>query len=192
MVKLGDFGLSAFYNPEDSQMPGMWGTTILWPPEQTWEGRVATPAGDIWAVGCIVHELAHGFPPVVDPNLTERMLCGKNQPLVQWDSRVRKAYWSAKAQRKPVPINVNPKQQEFDVRRRRAATPIYSDALNSCMMVALHLNVTKRATAGQLKRKVDEEHAAVLFEDLGLCSEAQQSDMESKAKSGGLDKHPCT
>ncbi|KAF2636257.1 kinase-like protein [Massarina eburnea CBS 473.64] len=175
-VKLGDFGLSTFYNPKDPKMPGHWGTTILWPPEQTWEGREATPAGDIWAVGCIIHELAHGFPPVVDPEKTESEY--KSDPKggalpVWWDEAKKKTFWAANAQRKPFPINLNPTDQEFDGRRNRP-TPKYSNELNGCLQMALAMNMENRATAGALKEALEEQEAAYKYEEMRKMTEAME------------------
>lgn len=164
-IKLGDFGLSAFYDPSQVRMPGWFGTTVVWPPEQTWEGREARPAGDIWATGSVLHELAHGFPPVVNPELTKSLLKDKTGYMyLTWGEGFQKQFWEAKSERKPLPINLDSHQQ--DSRRRRRPTPKYSDKLNECMMAALHMSMEKRPTAGQLAAMVEEEHAAFLFNNM--------------------------
>ncbi|PSN72559.1 kinase-like protein [Corynespora cassiicola Philippines] len=56
-IKLGDFGLYAVYDGKNNIMPSYWGTKVCWPPEQTIT-RMATPASDVWATGCVIHELA--------------------------------------------------------------------------------------------------------------------------------------
>jgi len=73
LIKVGDIGFFEFYDPANRKSPGSWGTAVCWPPEQTWGKREATPEGDIWVVGCDIHELAHGFPPVVDPDFAESL-----------------------------------------------------------------------------------------------------------------------
>ncbi|KAF1961020.1 kinase-like protein [Byssothecium circinans] len=178
-IKLGDFGLSAFYHPNDSKMPGAWGTSILWPPEQTWEGREATPAGDVWAIGCIVHELAHGFPPVVDPELTERFmqkLPDAQTPPASWSPSKKKSYWASITERKPLPINLDWSQHVFDKRRNRP-TPKYSDELNACMQMALTMNVKDRPAAGQLKESIEEQEAAFHFKELENESKTMEKEM---------------
>ncbi|KAF2251442.1 kinase-like protein [Trematosphaeria pertusa] len=177
-VKLGDFGLSAYYDAKNKKMAENTGTTILWPPEQTWEGREATPAGDVWAVGCVIHELAHGFPPVEDPNITEsawRKEKGVPQFPRNWTEDVKKSFWAAKSPRKAIPINLVSFKQADDARRKRP-TPKFSDVLNECMMLALRMNLEERATAGVLKRMVEEEHKAFLFDDLRQYSTAMQTE----------------
>lgn len=175
-IKVGDFGLATFYRPPSSPLPGSWGTTVMWPPEQTWEGREATPAGDIWATGSIIHELAHGFPPVVDSEITKRnMKAEELQSIAHWNRTKQKAYVSAKSQRNPIPINMDPDEQEDDNRRVRA-TPRYSDALNGCMMAALNMSMVGRATADKLKEMVEEESAAYHFEELKKETEVLQQE----------------
>jgi serine/threonine protein kinase len=180
LIKVADFGLSAFYDPFDAKMQGNWGTTVLWPPEQTWEGREATPAGDVWAVGCVIHELSHGFPPVVDPELTERLAKKQKEVLKlpkNWGANLRTSFWESKTPRKPLPINLNEDQHEWDFRRKRP-TLRYSDTLNECMMMALTMAVANRATAGTLKRHIEEAHAAFLFEELRLENKAMVEDID--------------
>lgn len=158
VVKLGDFGLSTYYDPSQPRMPGYFGTPVMWPPEQTWEGREARPAGDVWATGSIVHELAHGFPPVVSPQLTKSLLKEEARyPVSTWDEGFQKQFYDARSERKPLPINLD--THEDDPRRRRP-TPRYSDKLNECMMAALDIGMDKRPTAGELFAMVEQEHAA--------------------------------
>jgi serine/threonine protein kinase len=174
VIKLCDFGLSAFYDPNNAKMPGTWGTTVCWPPEQTWEGREARPAGDVWAVGCVIHELAHGFLPVVDPKITE--LAATSDPVVpkppaHFSRALQRSYWSSRAMRKPMPINLEAHEQEKDSRRTRP-TPEYSNALNDCMMMVLSMRVADRATASTLKARVDEAYAAFMLKRLRAENEA--------------------
>ncbi|KAF2680544.1 kinase-like protein [Lentithecium fluviatile CBS 122367] len=190
VLKLGDFGLSAFYDPSNARMPGNWGTSVLWPPEQIWEEREATPAGDVWAVGCVMHELAHGFPPVVDPEFTEKLAKKENKaPSLpsHWSSAMRKSFWALKTPRKPLPANLDPGEHGWDIRRNRP-TPKYSDALNECMMMALSLQVAQRATAATLKTQIEEEHAAFLFEELRLENEAMEKEMNGGESEGEWDE----
>jgi hypothetical protein len=145
-------------------MSGWFGTALVWPPEQTWEGREARPAGDVWATRCVIHELAHDFSPVMNPQITKALFKDTTgYPWSTWGESFQKQFWHAKSERKPLPINLG--SHEYDIRRRRP-TPIYSDKLNGCMMAALEMSTEKRPTAGELTKMVEEEHAAFLFHEL--------------------------
>ncbi|KAF2439833.1 kinase-like protein [Karstenula rhodostoma CBS 690.94] len=177
IIKLGDFGLAAFYDPSKARMPGWFGTVIAWPPEQTWEGREARPAGDIWATGSVIHELAHGFPPVVNPQLTKALLKDKTGYMYwTWEQSFQTQFWAAKSERKPLPINLD--SHEYDPRRRRP-TPKYSDKLNGCMMAALDMSMEKRPTAGELTTMIEEEHAAFLCHEMKFESDRLIAESES-------------
>ena len=166
--KLGDFGLSAFYDPDNARVPGTWGTTMYWPPEQTWEERRGLPEGDIWAIGSIIHRLCHGYLPMQDPEVFER-LSMRDQKIRKPPFHLLEVFWACKAPRKPIPINLSSDQQEeYKDERRWRPTPRYSDALNECMMMALKLQMKERATGAELKRHVDQAHAAFMFEELSL------------------------
>ncbi|KAJ9660140.1 hypothetical protein H2201_007047 [Coniosporium apollinis] len=65
-IKLADFGLAAYHTPgQDDKAYVFTGGTRDWQPP---ERPVATPAGDVWSVGAIVHSLALGRPPIADVN----------------------------------------------------------------------------------------------------------------------------
>ncbi|KAL5377658.1 hypothetical protein PMIN06_010860 [Paraphaeosphaeria minitans] len=184
IIKLGDFGLSAYYDPSQALMPGWFGTTIMWPPEQTWEGREAKPAGDVWATGGVIHELAHGFPPVVNPQLTKLLLKDKTGYMHStWEQGLRKQFWEAMSERKPLPINAD--SHEHDSRRRRP-TPKYSDELNQCMMAALDMSKEKRPTAGELTAMVEEDHAAFLFRKMNIESDRLIAESETLLEEMGI------
>lgn len=156
-IKLGDFGLATYYDYRHARMPAYWGTMDMWPPEQTWEKPDARPAGDIWAIGSIVHELAHGFPPIVDPLVTREIWEREQRPPpTRGESD---GFWFAKSKRWPLPINVDPQEHAED-RRRAPATIKYSDHLNKCMMAALNMSMKKRATAGKLLTMIEQEYGA--------------------------------
>ena len=175
VVKLGDFGLASYYDPSMAKMPGRLGTALMWPPEQTWENREATPAGDVWAVGSVIHELAHGFPPVVDPELTKKAWSTDVPFGPTWSKALRESFWDAKSERRPIPINLEKSAQESDTRRRRP-TPKYSDRLNVSLMAALEVSVEERATACELKNKLAEEHVAFLFDEMQAQNEVLQNE----------------
>jgi NIMA (never in mitosis gene a)-related kinase len=184
VIKLCDFGLAAFYDPKNVKMPGHWGTTVCWPPEQTWENREARPEGDVWAVGCVIHELAHGFPPVEDPEIAELVAMSDPtvpKPPAHYGTALKRSYWSSKAMRKPLPISLEAHEQEWD-RRRARPTPRYSNALNDCMMMALSIRVADRATGSTLKAQVEEAHAAFLFEVLRVENEAMAREWDGEGR----------
>ncbi|OAG02482.1 kinase-like protein, partial [Paraphaeosphaeria sporulosa] len=168
-IKLGDFGLSAYYDPSQARMPGWFGTPMMWPPEQTWEGREARPAGEVWATGSVIHEISHGFPPVVNPQLTKSLLKDKTGYMhSMWEQELQKRFWEAMSERKPLPINLD--SHEHDLRRIRP-TPKYSNELNGCMLAALDMSKEKRPTAGELTAMVGEHHAAFLFHKMKVESD---------------------
>ncbi|KAF2795868.1 kinase-like protein [Melanomma pulvis-pyrius CBS 109.77] len=180
IIKLADFGLSTFYDPKTSRMPEAWGTTMAWPPEQTWENREATPAGDIWAIGCIVHELAHGFLPLLNWRTFAKAWLTENTIPKDWSQGKKMSFYKAKTPRIVLPINVEPAKQSKDTRRTRPC-PKYSDGLNECMMLALEMNMTERATAGSLNSQVEEAHASFLFEELRVQNEEIEKEMQDRS-----------
>jgi serine/threonine protein kinase len=182
IIKLADFGLSTFSEDNKSKMSNVWGTTYMWPPEQTWENRIATTAGDIWAIGHVMHELAHGFPPILDWRVFAEAWGKKEGNTIpkDWNELKIKSFCCAKTTRRVLPINVETEEQQGDARRKRAC-PKYSDELNECLMAALKIKLTDRATAGSLRRKIEEAHAAFLFEELRMENEAAEKEMAEYA-----------
>jgi serine/threonine protein kinase len=176
-IKLADFGLASFYE-DKSKMADVWGTTYMWPPEQTWENRLATPAGDIWAIGNVMHELAHGFPSIMDWKVFAEAWRKKPGNLIPegWSELRIKSFFCAKTPRRVLAINLESEKQPNDTRRKRAC-PRYSDELHECLMAALKINMSERATAGSLKRRVEEAHAAFMFEELRAESEKAENEM---------------
>ncbi|KAF2492640.1 kinase-like protein [Lophium mytilinum] len=65
-IKLTDFDLAKRYNKRDCIVPRGAGSPVCWPPEQTLQKRKAKPRGDIWAVGAVMHALAHCTYPLKD------------------------------------------------------------------------------------------------------------------------------
>ncbi|KAF2715442.1 kinase-like protein [Pleomassaria siparia CBS 279.74] len=167
VIKLSDFGLAALYNPATARMADDLGTTATWPPEQTWENREATPAGDVWAVGSVIHELAHGFPPYTSWEAVSRQYLAEEKFPWGWGMLKQMSFFIAKAPRKAMPINVDITKQPPDPRRRRPC-PKYTDGLNHCMMKALKMKMMERATAGSLRRSIEEGYAGFMFEELKL------------------------
>ncbi|KAF2868237.1 kinase-like domain-containing protein [Massariosphaeria phaeospora] len=183
-IKLGDFGLAAFYDgdadvDEASLMPPGWGTPSQWPPEQTLAARAATLAGDVWAVGSVVHDLAHGFPPIVDPAVTRQAWgaahCGdkgdedEEEPISgysAWSEARKQYYWAAVTPRRVLRID-----------------GVASSGLDACVRMALRGGRRERVEAGGLKRVVEEAYAGLLFEELRGESEAVEREM--RGGSGG-------
>jgi serine/threonine-protein kinase len=62
---LGDFGLAvAAGHPRLTQVGMMVGTALYMAPEQAMGGEVS-PQSDLYALGCVLYELAAGRPPFV-------------------------------------------------------------------------------------------------------------------------------
>jgi len=62
VVKVLDFGVSAALGGEREDGRGAIGTPWYMAPEQ-WEGNAATPATDLYQLGCMLHHLLSGAPP---------------------------------------------------------------------------------------------------------------------------------
>ncbi|KAF2660369.1 kinase-like protein [Lophiostoma macrostomum CBS 122681] len=193
-VKFGDFGLAAFWSEgmreRDKEMPRHLGTPDFWPPEMTWEDRRYGPEADVWAVGGVLHELAHGFPPIVDPRVTRREVWSKcvdekaRKKLLPKDWKcmgkdMQEWYWAVRTPRKVWPVNVEEQRQERDARRKRPC-PRYGDRFNECLMMALKLEKEERASAGELQSKIEEEYAAYQYEEL----EAEMADLMEENNEG--------
>lgn len=73
VIELADFSLATYYNPGNTAKC-IQGTTAYWAPELTWLDMVFTPASDIWAMGAVMHYLAHIFLPVEDIRTTKERL----------------------------------------------------------------------------------------------------------------------
>ena len=186
VIKLADFRLSALYNPASSRMPGFWGTTIFWPPEQTWEGRESTPAGDVWAVGSVIHELAHGFPPILSLGVFSEAWLKENRIPEGWNETKIMSFFGAGTPRKVLPIDIELGCQEMDARHKRPC-PTYSYSLNGCMMAALAMDIENRATAGSLQRKIEEAYAETLFEELRCENEELRRELQGSSSEEDWD-----
>jgi NIMA (never in mitosis gene a)-related kinase len=170
VIKLGDFGHATVYNDDNLEMPIGIGTPDVWPPEITMTERPYGPAADVWAAGCVIHELAHGFPPVDSVKATGDYIVRERRDLLPWNwagwSQDRRNWFlKIMSLRRPLPINVDPDDQAEDPRTHRPC-PKYSDALSACMMMALRLNREERARAGALKDEVEAGYANFLYEEL--------------------------
>ncbi|KAF2850377.1 hypothetical protein T440DRAFT_111733, partial [Plenodomus tracheiphilus IPT5] len=137
-----------------------------WPPKTLDDPKFNyTPLCDVWAVGAIIHNLAHTFSPVVSTIYVRNSwpAKGNTTPYPKgWSDLQRKRYWAAKAPRRVVPINLEPSaplsslpsKPGFDpiaatVRKRRPCLK-YSDWLNDCMMRALEMDARHRICTGAL------------------------------------------
>lgn len=80
LVKIADFGVSKYTN--GTQLDTRTGTPGYYAPEQigiNWCGgqpRVYTTAVDIWALGCVVHEMLTGEFPFLEPAYTGTQVSG--------------------------------------------------------------------------------------------------------------------
>ena len=59
-VKIGDFGISRVLATSDGNTIKGDGGTLYYMPPEFFNKEVARFAGDIWAVGCIFHEIITG------------------------------------------------------------------------------------------------------------------------------------
>ncbi|OCL04713.1 kinase-like protein, partial [Glonium stellatum] len=112
-LKLADFGVSAFYDPNNCSFVNK-GTPTYQPPEQV-NGK-ATPAGDVWAVGAIIHFMGHGVRPHVNTVDFAREWRKANPGVTPLGSD-RKSYWEQRATRLAIPLNQDKKEWQ----------PTYSD-----------------------------------------------------------------
>ncbi|KAH7558988.1 hypothetical protein BM1_05125 [Bipolaris maydis] len=181
-LKLADFGMAGYHNAAHPNPSGYIGTTHYWPPEVTWETKQLSPASDVWGIAAILHELAHNFPPIVDPAVVEAnwFATHSDPPLPSTYSEPQKRnYWAAKAPRRVTPINLDTDAEVPSLRdpelggedktalwfRRRRPSPKYSHRLNECVMKGL-AEVEHRASAGVLFGVVQEGFKEVLEQKL--------------------------
>jgi serine/threonine protein kinase len=183
-LKLGDFGAAGYHDPSNPNPRGYFGTPYNWPPEVSMENLCLSPESDVWGVAAMIHELAHGFGPIMNPMLTKKkwyadhvegMTSGALKPRTDMD------YFAAISPRRVIPINLEPSQnvpalvdpsfgcdeQAISIRKRRPS-PKYSDELNGCMMAGLTMSPEERPGSGKLHRRVEGAHAEILFRELSF------------------------
>ena len=202
-LKLGDFGMATYYDPTNPNPHGYIGTTANWAPEITWETKRLTPASDVWAAASIIHELAHDFGPEVASDLTkDKWFLENDEPPYpnSWPENTKKSFWLAKAPRRVIPINLDPKEpvpilSEYGIGYDRGAlhcrkhwpSPKYSDALNDCMMAGLKILPDERSESGKLMRQIESAHAESMFKDLWVEHDRaialDRNDSDRKGKS---------
>jgi serine/threonine protein kinase len=188
--------MAGYYDPKNPNPRGHIGTTHYWPPEVTWENKRLGPASDVWSAATIIHELAHNFGPLVDPKVIEKKWFLQNDKapyLDSWPDNLKKNYWSSKAPRRPIPINIEPgapipiladedlgyDKQALAFRQCRPS-PKHSDALSDCMMAGLAMSPGERPESGQLLREIETAHAEVLFQDLCLAHKRETINAEDE------------
>lgn len=80
-VKLGDFGIAyALRRGQVTQVGFTKGTAPYMAPEQQM-GSSVEPRTDLWAAGCLLHELLTGASPLEDPMVRARAHAGESVPL---------------------------------------------------------------------------------------------------------------
>ncbi|ORY17325.1 kinase-like domain-containing protein [Clohesyomyces aquaticus] len=161
-IKLADFGLADSYDPRrPSRMRDFWGTPLYWPPEQTFCDPISTPEGDVWAIGAIVHRLAHSFPPTTSHFITKQNFLAKHSAprYPSYTDSMMEFYWEATTPRQVYPVNLEQQQQLLEGTRRLRWTPRYTDRLNNHLMLSLQMQQAARAPAGLLHRRVEEGRA---------------------------------
>jgi serine/threonine protein kinase len=195
-VKLADFGFAGYFNPKDPNPHRYIGTTHYWPPEVTWETKRLGPASDVWGVAAIIHEIAHSFGPLIDARVVENrwFLDNDRAPYLEsWPKDHKSNYWSSKAPRRPIPINIEPSapvaalaDDKYAIAtRKRWPSPKYSDALSDCMMAGLAMSPDDRPESGLLLRQIETAHADILFHDLCLEHERETMPDEVEDVRGG-------
>ncbi|KAF2492746.1 kinase-like protein [Lophium mytilinum] len=142
-VKLADFGLSDFYDPNDCWFEA--GTAEYQPPEQTLWASYATPAGDVWAVGSSIHHLLHRKFTIEDPAV---FALEWKQDYPMEDENMRDHYFFVRA----VPRRVFPINQPLPWGDYKG----YSDSLNSVFLSALAFDPAKRPSAAQLLEYIED------------------------------------
>ncbi|KAG9193346.1 NIMA-related kinase 2 [Alternaria panax] len=199
--------MAGYYNPDNLNPRGHIGTTHYWPPEVTWECKRLGPASDVWAVATIIHELAHNLGPLVDPKVIEKKWFLQNDEapyLNSWPKDVKKNYWSSKAPRRHISINIDTsapipilsdEQLGYDKQalafRQCRPSPKYSNALSDCMIAGLAMSPEQRPEFGQLLRKIEAAYADVLFQDLCLAHKRESSfkqDEDAKEEDAESDR----
>ena len=150
LLKIADFGTATINPPKDIPL-GHSATLGYQPPEAEWRYG---PECDVWALGCIIHELAAWKLPIdkleepaMDPE-TWFDLAGKSVPPGTVHSTVYKHFCHYLAFHPPAP-------QRIDVDHLSSDTSmVYSKLLNYMMMRTLETNYRKRITAWELHRYV--------------------------------------
>ncbi|USP77685.1 uncharacterized protein yc1106_04959 [Curvularia clavata] len=206
VIKLGDFGMAGFYEPSNPNPRGFIGTTYYWPPEATWQTKLLTPKSDVWGVAAVIHELAHNFGPVVSPELVEENWLKEHKEVIypeNWTEAHKTNYWAAKAPRRVIPINLEPRARmpimavlsdpDFGGKDERAIkfrqdrpSPKYSDELNDCMMAALETSPNDRWESAKLLEFIEGKHADYVFQQ--WCTRVNREN--TLARLEGRDKSP--
>jgi serine/threonine protein kinase len=158
-IKLADFGLAIFYDPNNRHQR-IFGSTAYYPPGMSWEDPRYTPAFDIWGMGAVMHFLAHGYPPLENPRDAAKR---RTEDDSRASPAMRELFFSMgysesdwhnmNAKRVVVPINLEPDSHTLDPRMKRP-TPKYSDALNYCFSMALMMDAQARPEASVIAKKV--------------------------------------
>ncbi|KAA8624987.1 SPS1 Serine threonine protein kinase [Pyrenophora tritici-repentis] len=188
-LKIGDFGMSTYYDPANLNPHSYIGTSTNWSPEISWETKRFTPASDVWAAASIIHGLAHNFGPKVASELIKKKWFLQNDELpfpATWPPNLQISYWSSQAPHRVIPINVDPKEPVpvlsdygvgYDIRalsaREHWPSPKYSDALNDCMMAGLKISPDERAESGKLLFQIETAQAKFLFKDLCVAHDRE-------------------
>lgn len=158
-IRLADFGFARFYNPKDTHQ-SLFGSSAYFPPEMDWQEPKYTPALDIWGMGAVMHFLAHGYPPLEDPEIAAKRETGGNSGASGVDKAnfLSRGYsesdWhNLNTQRVVVPINLEQDDQTTDSRTKRPS-PRYSDTLNECFSMPLTMDAKTRPDASVIAKKV--------------------------------------
>ncbi|KAH7112918.1 kinase-like domain-containing protein [Dendryphion nanum] len=175
-VKLAGFGAARKANDGEA-----WNDSLdieMWAPEvcAAWaegeEGLFGIEA-DVWAVGAVMHKLVHGFGP-------ENVVLSTSPA-----SSVEKKELEAKdmlranmilTPRFVIPVSFQQDSCISSHSRHPWTLPVYSGALDECVMLALEMNEGERIEAASLKMCVEDRHAEWLFEELKVEDKKWKND----------------
>jgi serine/threonine protein kinase len=157
-IKLGDFGVASEPGSKPEAMSD-YVTTLYRAPEVEWKEPKLTDKSDVWAVGAIIHELAHGVGTTCNPKTLEERWKEKYRKLpdLDWaDEKGKRNYWAAHAPRIVMGTQMETgEDKEFrfqvdpDARRLREMKVItgYTEDLDHCMKSALNMRAEERHDA---------------------------------------------
>jgi serine/threonine protein kinase len=170
-IRLADFGFARFYDPKHTYQ-SLFGSSAYFPPEMDWQEPKYNPALDIWGMGAVMHFLAHGYPPLEDPDIAAKRgaegnvsLSGANKEKFLSRGYSESDWHNLNTKRVVVAINLEQDNQTSDSRTKRP-TPRYSDALNKCFNLPLTMDAQVRPDASVIAKRVKKHQPSFWWSDL--------------------------
>ena len=80
IVKIGDLGCVKMLSKPDEECSSEYGSPLYLSPE-VWRNGMCSHKSDIWAIGCVAHELLAREPPFATPELAYKVLNNAPPPL---------------------------------------------------------------------------------------------------------------